>query len=191
MLGGYLGLPPAKIEFEYSSLGKPALKTTFDGRVLQFNLSNSANRVLYIFSWQRQVGIDLELEHSMSDEDDFARRFFCASEGTLISSLTGDVKHRTFFELWTCKEALLKAMGSGLSRPINEVEAVLGDGSARLVSIGGNLRLAAEWQLSLFRPAPAYQAALAVENLGWKISYYKANDDFDPDHLLAPYAAAS
>ncbi len=129
LLGGYLALRPAQIEFEYSQLGKPALKKTFSGKVLQFNLSNSDNRVLYVFNWQRQVGIDLELVHPMPDEDNFALQFFCEPESMLLHSLSGDAKRKTFFELWTCKEALLKAMGDGLTRPINEVEVALQNGA--------------------------------------------------------------
>ena len=182
LLGGYLGLQPVQIEFEYNPLGKPALKTALDGRVLQFNLSNSDNRVLYVFSWQRRVGIDLELVHPMPDEDDFARQFFCAPESALLRSLSGDAKRKTFFELWTCKEALLKAMGDGLTKPINEVEVALQDGGARLVSIACDPRPAADWQLVVFQPAPGYQAALAVEGAGWKTSYYHASDDFSPEH---------
>lgn len=181
LLSGYLGLPPVEIEFDYSPLGKPTLKWALDGRVLQFNLSNSGNRVLYVFSWQRRVGIDLELVHPMPDEDDFARQFFCATESALLHSLSGDAKRKAFFELWTCKEALLKAMGDGLTKPINEVEVTLQDGEARLVSIACDPRPAANWQLVLFRPAPGYQAALAVEGQGWKTIYYHASDDFSPE----------
>ena len=182
LLGGYLGLNPARIEFEYSPLGKPALKTTFAGRVLQFNLSNSEDRAVYIFSWRRLVGVDLELVHPMPDIDDFARQFFCEAERALVHSLSGEHKIKTFFELWTCKEALLKAMGTGLTRPINEVEVALADGRARLLAIAGDPSPAVNWQLSLFQPAPGYQAALAVEGSGFKSTFYQAGADFDPAH---------
>ena len=184
LLGAYLECDPAQIEFNYSPLGKPALKTTFDGRVLQFNLSNSNNRVLYVFSWERQVGIDLERVHPMPDEDDFARQFFCASENALLRSFSGDAKRKKFFELWTCKEALLKAMGDGLTKPIDEVEVALQDGRARLVSIAGDPRPAADWQIVLFQPAAAYQAALAVEGQNWKSTFYNASNDFSPEQSL-------
>ncbi len=180
LLSGYLGLHPAQIEFDYSPLGKPGLKQTFDGQVLQFNLSNSEDRILIAFSWQRLVGIDLEFIHAMPNEDDFARQFFCESECTLLHSLSGEAKRKTFFELWTCKEALLKAMGTGLTTPIHEVEVALKNGSARLVSIAGDPDAAADWQLRLFQPEPGYQAALAVKGMGWEPTFYHAADEFCP-----------
>jgi len=161
-LGAYLGVDPARIAFDYSPLGKPALKMTVEGRTLLFNFSNSADRAVAVFHWQQPLGIDLEWLHPMPDEDGFARQFFCAAEIALLGSRKGMAKRKTFFELWTCKEALLKAMGDGLNRPINEVEVLLEGGTARLVSIAGDPAPASAWQLTLFRPAPGFQAALAT-----------------------------
>lgn len=172
LLGGYLNLPPARVVFDYSPLGKPSLHPLPDGRVLQFNLSNSEDRALIAFRWERLVGVDLEFIHPMPDEDDFARQFFCAPECALIHSLSGAEKTRTFFELWTSKESLLKAMGTGLTTPINEVEMALEHGGARLVSIAGDPRPSAHWQISLFQPAPGYQAALALEGSAAKTIFY-------------------
>lgn len=180
LLGAALGLEPAQIEFEYSPLGKPALKKTYDGPELHFNLSNSENRAVVALSWGRSVGVDLELIRPMPDEDDFARQFFCSSEVALLRSLSGWAKRKTFFELWTSKEALLKAMGDGLTRSINEVEVALQSGASRLVSIAGDPRPAAGWQLSLFQPAPGYQAALAVAGQGIRPRFYQAEGDFYP-----------
>ena len=182
LLGSYLGLHPAKIEFEYSPLGKPALKTSGAGRVLQFNLSNSEDGALIAFRWNDLLGIDLELIHSIPDGDDFARQFFCAQETALIHSLSGEAKSKAFFELWTCKEALLKAMGTGLTTPINEVEVSLENGCARVVSIAGDRTAADDWQLSLFRPAPGFQAALACAGPHGKTSYYSDTDKFYPEN---------
>jgi 4'-phosphopantetheinyl transferase len=174
LLGGYLGLRPAQIEFDYNPLGKPVLKNISDGQVLQFNLSNSEDRVLISFNWERLIGIDLEFIHPVPDKDNIARQFFCESECDLLSSLSGEAKSKTFFELWTCKESLLKAMGTGLTAPINEVEIALNNGNARLVSIATDPSPAADWQFRLFQPAPGYQAALTVKGLGWKPTFYHA-----------------
>jgi 4'-phosphopantetheinyl transferase len=174
LLGSYLGLHPAQVEFDYSQLGKPMLKNTFEGQVLQFNLSNSEDRVLIAFSWERLIGIDLEYIHPVPDKDNIARQFFCESECALLLSLSGEEKSKTFFELWTCKESLLKAMGTGLTTPINEVEVALNNGNARLVSIATDPCPAADWQFRLFQPAPGYQAALAVKGSGWKPTFYHA-----------------
>ena len=179
LLGSYLDIEPVQIEFEYSPLGKPAVKNVSNGRVLQFNLSNSEDRALVALSWQHCVGIDLEFIHPMPDEDDFARQFFCDSECSLLSSLSGAAKRQTFFELWTCKEALLKAMGSGLTIPINEVEVALQNGKASLVSFGGNSSLVSDWQFEIFQPATGFQAALAFNGQISKPILFHSFDGFE------------
>ena len=87
---------------------------------------------------------------------------------------SGEAKNKTFFELWTCKESLLKAMGTGLTAPINEVEVALNNGNPRLVSIATDPSPAVDWQFRLFQPAPGYQAALAVKGLGRNLTFYHA-----------------
>jgi 4'-phosphopantetheinyl transferase len=162
LLGAYLGVEPAEIIFEYSLMSKPGLKAQTGQRSLQFNFTNSDNRGLAAVCWECPIGVDLERVHSMPDEDDFARQFFCPAEEALLRAQDGAAKRSAFFQLWTCKEALLKAMGDGLTRPINEVEVALADEKARLVAIAGDPAPAAAWQLTLFQPAPDFQAALAV-----------------------------
>ncbi len=185
-LGAYLGVEPARLVFDYSPLGKPALKMTVEGRTLLFNFSNSADRALAVFHWQQPLGVDLEWVHPMPDEDGFARQFFCAAEIALLGSRKGMAKRETFFELWTCKEALLKAMGDGLNRPINEVEVALEGGTARLVAIAGDPAPASAWQLTLFRPAPGFQAALATKVSDGpeavRLKFYDAAGDLSLDN---------
>ncbi|MCG2787139.1 MAG: 4'-phosphopantetheinyl transferase superfamily protein, partial [Anaerolineae bacterium] len=161
IIGGYLGMDPSKIEFAYREVGKPVLKSQLQGKPLEFNLSHSNELALYIFSRNHEVGIDVEYIRSMPDTDDFAEKFFSARETELINSLRGEEKYAAFFKLWTCKEALLKANGSGLTMPLSRMEIFLdADGAAALSSIGGSTEQALRWHLEAFNPAQGYQAAL-------------------------------
>jgi len=177
IIGGYLGMDPSQIEFAYREAGKPVLKSGPQGKKLQFNLSHSNDLALYIFSRNHEVGIDVEYTHPMPDTDDFAEKFFSTRETELINSLRGEEKDAAFFKLWTCKEALLKANGSGLTMPLSHMEISLNsDGSAALSSVGGNREQALRWHLQAFDPAPGYQAAFAVEGYkGQAISFCHVN----------------
>ena len=104
-LGRYLEMEPARVEFSYGPYGKPALKSVFHGKALQFNLSHSNSVAVFIFSWNRLVGIDVEQVRSILDEDRFAEQLFSAREGRFIGSLSGEQKLDSFFKIWTCKEA--------------------------------------------------------------------------------------
>lgn len=164
LLSGYLGIDARRIRIVYGSDGKPMLEDAFNKQHLQFNLSNSNDWAIYIFGWHHPVGIDLEQIRAFDSADDFARRFFAEPETALLNTLTDDQKWDAFFKFWTAKESFLKAKGSGLTFPLNQVEIALGSGKgARIASINGDHRQAADWRLKTFTPIAGYQAAIAVE----------------------------
>ena len=179
ILGGYLNLEPAQIEFVYGEHGKPAINSRLNDQALEFNLSHSKDLALYAFNWNRKVGIDIEYMIPMADMDDFARQFFTPNETALINSLTGQQKEDTFFKTWTCKEAFLKANGEGLTVPINQVEISFTNlGAVRLKSIGRESGQVANWCLEMLDHFPGYNAALAVEGWNGQIVFQKINDHF-------------
>jgi Phosphopantetheinyl transferase len=164
LLGSYLGLEPENVKISYGPQGKPFVDSINQNQNLEFNVSHSNEHAVYLFGWDRLVGIDIEHIRPMTDADDFAKHFFSKRESLLIRSLSGNKKWEAFFKFWTCKEAYLKANGSGLTVPLNEVEIALeNDGSAALTSIGGDTHQAQHWRLETFNPTADYQVALLVE----------------------------
>jgi len=172
LIGGYLDLEPSQLEFVYGPHGKPALKSGLTNKVLEFNVSHSKDRALYAFNWNRRVGVDIEYLIPMADMDDFAERFFTPHESAWINALSGTQKEDAFFKTWTCKEAFLKANGSGLTVPINQVEISLEtEGTVELISIGDDKEQPSHWRLEMFNPFPGYQAALAIEGRAGQIIF--------------------
>ena len=172
ILGCYLRTAPTQIEFVYGENGKPALKTGQGHKTIEFNLSHSKDLVVYAFTWNRQLGVDVEYVKPMPDMDDFSERYYSARETVFLNSLTGTQKESVFFKLWTSKEAFLKANGSGLIEPLNEVEVSLETWkSFTSNTIGKDSTQTAHWHLEMFNPAPGYQAALAFEGDEAKISF--------------------
>lgn len=163
ILGQYLGKKPQQLEFCYSDRGKPALaSTSADGSVC-FNLSHSQGMALYAIARDRQVGIDLEFIRTLDDADRIAKRFFSPQEYALLEELPPNQKQKAFFDLWTCKEAYLKATGEGLAG-LHQVEVMLTPGEPpRLLFIGDTPPLATCWFLHQLIPTPDYAAAVAVE----------------------------
>lgn len=170
ILGSYLNQEPAQIEFVYGQFGKPAIRSGRGDKVLEFNLSHSKDLVLYILTWQRRIGVDLEYMAPMADMDNFAEQFFTPRETALINLLSGDQKADAFFKTWTCKEAFLKANGSGLTMPINQVEISLETNEVvKLNSIGSDKEHTTHWRLEILNHFPGYRAALAVEGLDGQV----------------------
>lgn len=172
LLGSYLDLEPSQIEFVYGQYGKPALKTGLHEKALAFNLSHSKDLAIYAFGLNRKIGIDLEHVRPMPDMDDFARQFFSYKESEFLNALAGKQIEETFFKIWTCKEAFLKANGSGLTVPINQVETSLeAGGTITLTSVGEDEEHVGDWHLEVFSPVTGYQAALATEGYNAQVVF--------------------
>ncbi|HBE19203.1 MAG TPA: 4'-phosphopantetheinyl transferase [Cyanobacteria bacterium UBA11149] len=163
ILGEYLDLNPAEIEFSYSPRGKPAIANVNPDKTLYFNLSHSKGLALYGVSRNLNLGIDLEYIRPMSDIEQLAKRFFSSREYTAIATLPDNQKEAAFFQAWCAKEAYLKATGDGLAGGLAEVEVSLISGVApKFLSISGNSQAALSWSLHPIIPAPEYMGALAV-----------------------------
>ena len=114
-LAGYLGVAPDAVSFTYGAFGKPRLQDEGASRPeLHFNLSRSDDYCLIGVS-RTELGVDVERLEPRTDLDELAGRYFAPAESATIRRLEGESKIRAFFRCWTCKEAVLKALGSGLA----------------------------------------------------------------------------
>lgn len=117
VLGAYLGMAPAELEFTYSGLGKPSLT----GVDLNFNLSHSHELAVLAVAQGGELGVDVEYLRPQANFKAIATRFFAPEEVDAIEQLPAEVQLRAFFSCWTRKEAILKAVGKGLTYPLNQV----------------------------------------------------------------------
>jgi len=164
LLGAYLDLPGDRPVFEYSSRGKPSLAPSMGGANLQFNVSHSQDLAVYGITFARRIGIDIEYLRSATDIEGIASRFFAAKESEIINNLVGKKQQQAFFQIWTAKEAYLKATGEGLAGSLAGVEVSWSDERPIcLLSLPDNRK--ADWFLRDFIPATDCVATVAVEGL--------------------------
>lgn len=146
ILARYLAASPAAIAFQYNARGKPSLAPPWDRRGLGFNLSHAKGLALVAVAGGREVGVDVEfgpIRHLAG----MVARWFSAEEQRQWQALPAADQPAGFFRAWTCKEAWLKALGAGLSLPLEQVSvAVAPDEPPRLLSTGGNPREAGQWR---------------------------------------------
>lgn len=174
LLGSYLDIEPNQLQFDYNSRGKPALKKSCGGDNLRFNLSDSQGMALYAVTRDRDLGVDLEHIRPMKDAEQLVKRFFSNREYAEFSQLDRDRQEVTFFTCWTRKEAYIKAIGEGLSLPLDRFEiSISPEEPAKLLSIQGDAQLAEGWLLQDLKPASGYAAALAVAGFGFNISCWQ------------------
>ena len=165
LLSNYLQTEPSKLQIGYGPYGKPILAGTFLESGVHFNLAHSENLALLAITLAGEIGIDLEQIRPLIDADELVARFFSARESAAFHHLPVVQKPLAFFNLWTRKEAWLKATGQGIGDLLNAVEVSFLPGEpARFVSLPGDAQTLASWILREFEPAPGFVAALAISS---------------------------
>jgi 4'-phosphopantetheinyl transferase len=155
LLGRHLDCDPRRLAFVTNDFGKPRLAG--DGQV-HFNLSHCEERAVLAVS-DAELGIDLERERPI-EHVDLAKRYFHPNEVAAITASRDEAaQRRAFFRVWTLKEAVVKALGTGLSTPLDSFEVAIGASTPRLsVAPAGAPRA---WWLHA-TTADGYCCALAV-----------------------------
>jgi 4'-phosphopantetheinyl transferase len=167
ILSRYLQIDPAQLSFELGSNGKPNLPAALGSSGIEFNLSHSNEMALLAVNRVGEVGVDLEYVKPGFKFEEIAEGFFTAREVVALRGLPSELQRQAFFKCWTCKEAFLKAKGTGLSGKLDEVEITLG--AADQVRIGADVP---GWWLTELNSIDAYQAALVVAGSSVPIRYY-------------------
>lgn len=164
LLGQYLDLDPASIQFCYGAHGKPQLASLHHASPLRFNLSHSHELALYAFTLNSRIGVDLEYIRPMSDMTQIVTSFFAETEKKVFHALPLDQRPLAFFNGWTRKEACLKAIGEGLSYPLHKIEVAIAPGQpANTLKLADNSLDSTQWWLQPIDIAPEYTAAVVVE----------------------------
>ncbi len=159
----YLQTEPNALEFVYGLQGKPALAQPFAGSGLQFNLAHSDELALLAVTRAGPIGVDVERVRPLKDAEDLVERFFSKRENDLFRTLAPDQKPAAFFNLWTRKEAWLKATGEGIAYSLKRVEVSFLPGEpAKLLALPEAGTVGAPWSLRELSPHRAFAAALAV-----------------------------
>ncbi len=168
LIGSYLEISPEKAQFIQGSHGKPKLVGGGGTAVpLEFNMSHSGNVVLLAFSSTCELGVDVELIRPLEDMAGIADRFFSREESEELFSLAPEERERAFYLCWTRKEAYVKAVGEGLSIPLDSFRVTLRPGDpARFLHLNHDASLAQNWTLHNLELgdgelSTAYAAALA------------------------------
>lgn len=113
LVGRYLDEAPETIRFSKNRYGKPGLAEEFAGRCM-FNKSHSRDLLLFGFAESRDIGVDLECIRENINLERLARRQFTPDEYETFVQCPCSDRLRFFFQTWTRKEAVGKAVGKGL-----------------------------------------------------------------------------
>lgn len=171
LLAAYLGIPAAEVRLDHNAKGKPRLQSASPrpgqtqrraDATLSFNWSHSGEFALIALARDLALGVDIERLGKKPRAQEIARRYFDPREADVLAALDSDAQARAFIGLWCAKEAVLKAVGEGLSFGLARLAFALHpDADWQLARIDPELGDAADWQLQAFEAAPGYRGALA------------------------------
>jgi 4'-phosphopantetheinyl transferase len=150
-----LGVDPGGLEFDATAVGKPFLARSAQN--LEFNLSHSGHHGLIAVAKDRSVGVDIEVLRPISDLLGTALQIATPREAKLLKQLPTSQAHSTFFDLWTRKEAVLKAFGLGFLVDPREVEVGIRP-SRSYVNFDGRI-----WTVESLAISSSVTAAAAIE----------------------------
>jgi 4'-phosphopantetheinyl transferase len=173
MLARCTGMNAAHLRFEYGAFGKPHLTPDSVKVPLQFNVSHSGDLILIALTLGRALGVDVEGVRDDLEADRIAASFFSRHEQEALRSLPAHLRSGAFFDCWTRKEAYIKAIGNGLSIPLQQFDVcVLPEPKSGLLATRPDPAEAHRWEIRALPVGSRYRAAVAVEGRGAQFTMF-------------------
>jgi 4'-phosphopantetheinyl transferase len=148
VLAHHTGIDARALCFTEGAAGKPALVPSQAGSLIQFNLSHSGDLALCGAAREQSLGVDVEVVRSLDDLPALLRSSFSADERRQFDALEPTLRHEAFFAAWTRKEAVIKALGTGLSTDPARIEVSIDPRRPpAVVAIDGSATAARGWSL--------------------------------------------
>lgn len=167
LLGAYLGSSPSRLNFTAGPNGKPEIQTCRREGRTYFNVSHSRDVAIFGITGACPIGVDVECIQPVPDYEGIAREFFSQTEAESLMGLPAKLRFECFYNLWTRREALVKATGDGLGSGQMPQSAPLfrPDGS-KLREPSPSLGASDEWNICSFSPREGYVATVAFRKPG-------------------------
>ena len=164
VLGGYLETKPELIVFARTRHGRPYLQEQVRKGDLQFSLSYTDGLVAVALHGGTCVGMDVENTDSQINCLDIAQRYFTPDECRELQELSAPLRKTRFFEMWTLKEAFMKAQGLGLKMALDELSFAGHEQAGTHKNTGFTMAHRNKfWQFWLLNPGVSCKAAVCVE----------------------------
>ena len=161
LLGQYLGVAPQSLELIAGPFGKPTLTAEQNARRITFNVTHSGGYALLAFACGDAVGVDLEQMTATRDLEPSAAMVLSPAELQRFQETVSTGRELFFLRAWTAKEAIVKALGGGLSIPLHRIEIEPGSGEEIFFRAPG-IADTSGWSVLNLNAQDSYVAALAV-----------------------------
>jgi 4'-phosphopantetheinyl transferase len=176
VLSTYSGLPPLDLEFRLNEYGKPF---PLSRQCPYFSLSHTDGMAAIGVATEPEIGVDVEDTTRTGDWMSLSRSVLSAEEQRGLEDVMPGQER--FYEIWTLKEAYIKARGMGLSLPLEDFSIRWDDiGDIGIEFHKPNDSQPEEWQFALY-PAGNFRVAVAARGRKRRVNFY----DVSIEQLLA------
>lgn len=157
LLAAYAGVPAGELALATGCFGKPRLAAPRRARTLSFSLSHAGDVCLIGLTRAGALGVDIERLDRRGDSDALAQAILSAREHARWRALAAPARRAALLQTWTCKEAILKALGVGLALNPRLCEIEWSGTGARIAALDGPVD--GRWSVA---PLPAIDARVAA-----------------------------
>jgi len=164
-LSRYADIDPRDWEFRPGPQGRPEIDGPAGAPALRFNLSHTRGLVACLVTLELDAGVDVERpSREIRDPLALARHGFAPAEREALRRLSGSARRELFCDLWTLKEAYVKARGAGfLALPARKLAHEISPGGVIRLTVERELEDRAEaWQVALLAPTDEHRLAVAI-----------------------------
>ncbi len=175
LIAQFIAIDVKKIIIAKTSSGKPYLVNN-PHPPLYFNSSDSDDLVLLAFS-RTEIGVDIEYKCNKLLMDEISSTNFTRQEQMQLQLAPDPLDY--FYTIWTRKEAILKAAGTGVNDYLNELSVANGVNPVSL----SVLPLKGNWYVHSFNISPLAKAAVAVPQSSQQLQFF--------NYLAANFSAPS
>ena len=164
-LSTYGDIAPQAWQFVTNAYGKPRIESDDpDAAALTFSLAHTRGCVSCAIASNAPVGVDVERVDRSRPFGELAERYFSSDEAAWVRRECREVGAVRFVELWTLKEAFLKALGLGLSGSLADVSFRF-DEPAGIIATGSGIADEPGWHFGLFEPDLNLRLAVAIRSV--------------------------
>ncbi len=176
ILGLYLNIPPISFKFYSGPYGKPYIDPSLNSIGFYFNISHSNGIAVVGITLRREIGVDIEEIHKMSDMESLVQTQFTDYEKKKFYLLSNNQKLPFFYSCWVRKEALLKAISVGIGNDLSRLNVMYHNTKIEKVIDAPNVEgRTQEWLLKDISLMDNVKCALCVEGKKYHLSLIQLN----------------
>jgi 4'-phosphopantetheinyl transferase len=164
VLSRYSGVDPRAWRFNTNEYGRPQVVAPDVSATLCFNIAHTEGLIVCACARRKTIGVDTEQVRPDGAGSEIADCYFSATEAAELRAAPAADRAALFYCYWTHKESYHKAIGTGLSTPLDAFSFTLADPGCVILSFQESLIDDPQnWHCWLMRPATPYLVAICAQ----------------------------